>query len=179
MLTLRALMQFTPDAMKKRALKVGIRLIKSTIDKDDEGVFKKVELRAIATTIPRIVIFKIYMVKGNKFTINSPTWVHCSGENYLYQWEVANTMRGSSSIINSNGAMPRITNPRTRPGLCKHAYAAAPLALKAKVKITTDLPEDVERLTRKLSKVAIPKRKVKIKKKPLQKKDTIFRKRRK
>jgi hypothetical protein len=152
MLTLKNLIEMTPPEIQRRGKTVSMAVKSSVLDEDDNGVFKKVIVKALATTIPRIITFKLYQVKGKKFTINSPTWVHCSCENYLYQWEVSNTARGSSSVINSNGAMPRIKNPRLRPGLCKHSYAAALAALKS---ITKDVPikEDIKKTTRKINKI--------------------------
>lgn len=152
MLTLKNLIDMTPDPMKRRSNTVSFTIKSSVFDEDDNGIYKKVVIKAVATTITRIITFKLYKVKSGKITINSPTWVHCSCENYLYQWEVSNTARGSSSVINSNGNMPRIRNPRLRPGLCKHAYAAAIAALKATAK---ELPtkEEVTKTTRKINKV--------------------------
>jgi hypothetical protein len=147
MLTLKNLVSMTAPEIRQRANTVSIIVKSSVLDEDDNGIFKKVIIKSLATTIPRIITFKLYQVKGKKFTINSPVWVHCSCENYLYQWEVSNTARGSSSVINSNGAIPRIRNPRMRPGLCKHSYAAALAALKSVPKETPS-KEDVIKTTR-------------------------------
>lgn len=156
MLSLSALINFTPIPMRKRSNDVKFKKTKSIIDKDENGVYKLVTYRAIATTIPRVITFKVYQLRNKRFTASSSTWVHCSCENYLYQWEVANTARGSSSIMNSNGAMPRIRNPRMRAGLCKHAYRCAQTVLRVSANIAPGI-----RLKKKSTKIGQKKAPIK------------------
>lgn len=49
--------------------------------------------------------------------------------------EVVNTLKRSSDIINSNGELPVIRNPRMIPHLCKHLIALARIAVKAQYKV--------------------------------------------
>jgi hypothetical protein len=58
--------------------------------------------------------------KAPPFTIETPAWVSCSCEYFLYHCEVADTRKYSSSIRYSNGAAPRVTNPQEIGHLCKH-----------------------------------------------------------
>lgn len=52
-----------------------------------------------------------------------PTWITCTCENLLFWDEVALTIKGSSSILHSNGKLPHITNPKLLPMACKHVTA--------------------------------------------------------
>lgn len=51
--------------------------------------------------------------------------VDCGCPDYRYRWAYANNKQdagpmGFQSINQCNGARPKVTNPRLRPGLCKH-----------------------------------------------------------
>ena len=50
-------------------------------------------------------------------------WCSCSCEYFLFHCEFALTQHGASSIINSNGEPPVVTNPRMIPKVCKHVAA--------------------------------------------------------
>ena len=50
-------------------------------------------------------------------------WCTCSCEYWLFHCEYALTEYGASSIINSNGEPPVVTNPRMIPKVCKHIAA--------------------------------------------------------
>jgi len=58
------------------------------------------------------------------FTVESLAWVSCSCEYFLYHCEVADTREDASSVKYSNGAKPKVTNPRMIPHICKHLIAA-------------------------------------------------------
>jgi hypothetical protein len=49
--------------------------------------------------------------------------VSCDCEDFLYRFEVANKSHGASDVQHSNGARPNITNPKLKPGICKHLLA--------------------------------------------------------
>lgn len=71
-------------------------------------------------TMPRTVTIRAY---GPRL-VTAKLWVSCDCPFFLYHAEVANTRKGSSDIIYSNGASPKITNPGGIPHLCKHAISA-------------------------------------------------------
>ena len=135
MLSLFTLIEMSNNGNKERSGTVASKVLNCTLGQDEDGVFKQVTCVAVSDTIPRTIVWRLYQTRNKAFTINSLTWVHCGCEDWTYRWEVADTIRGSSSVINSNGAMPRIRNARTRPGLCKHALACARQALTAKPEI--------------------------------------------
>jgi hypothetical protein len=64
----------------------------------------------------------------------SRCWVWCNCPYFKYHCEVALAHRGSSSIINSNGAPPVFTNPRQIPLICKHGYMTIIRVLKDRKK---------------------------------------------
>ena len=64
----------------------------------------------------------------------SKIWAHCSCPYYTFNVEVVNSLKKSSDVINSNGELPVIRNPRMLPHLCKHLLALAKFATKAKYK---------------------------------------------
>lgn len=68
------------------------------------------------------------------------SWVHCSCEHFLFSCEFALAKRSSSSIINSNGDPPVITNPSLLPMVCKHIIAVA--AIHPKLNLP-ELPENI------------------------------------
>lgn len=61
--------------------------------------------------------------------IANPVWVSCSCNYFRYVCEWALSRYGSSDIIYSNGRPARFTNPRGIGTLCKHIYAALPVAI--------------------------------------------------
>lgn len=63
--------------------------------------------------------------------LETDCWVQCSCPYFLYFCEYANTKAGSSEIEYSNGAKPRVRNPRAIPYVCKHLYKASDKVVKA------------------------------------------------
>jgi len=74
----------------------------------------------------RRVVIRFYEGEISK---EAPVWVSCSCPDFLYRWEVALAHRNNSSVIYSNGAYPKITNPQMTPGVCKHVFRCAATAL--------------------------------------------------
>jgi hypothetical protein len=50
--------------------------------------------------------------------------VTCTCPDFKYRWEVANQRKGNSMLLQSNGNLPVITNPKMKQWMCKHALAA-------------------------------------------------------
>lgn len=71
--------------------------------------------------------FRFYDKPG----VDSRVWCSCNCPMFLYYLEVALTLRGSSSILYSNGRVPKITNPSMKPSLCKHLIQAASDVVKS------------------------------------------------
>lgn len=92
----------------------------SVVEKVDDGVkFREVKAVAMGETVQRNLIMY--------FTGRGPTskvWVSCDCEYFLYHCEVALMKKGSSDENYSNGAFPKITNPRLVAHACKHIVAA-------------------------------------------------------
>lgn len=66
---------------------------------------------------------KVYLNKAGEIPNNPQVFVWCACPWFKYFCEVALAIRGSSYIINANGALPKITNPTSRPQCCKHMLA--------------------------------------------------------
>lgn len=85
---------------------------------------------------PRIHVQRIYAADEN---YKGPLYlcpkikVACDCSNYLFQWETANSTRGVSDIIYSNGDMPIVTNPGLKPGVCKHILKCLMFIVYAKI----------------------------------------------
>lgn len=127
---------------------VGVSFAPSSYGKDSLGYYKSVKGTALTNQpgkkVKKIEIRLYYEEKSGfipnannlrpknysgpksapPFTIDSKAWVSCSCEYFLYHCEVADTKKDSSSIKYSNGAMPKVTNPRMIPHICKHLIAA-------------------------------------------------------
>lgn len=73
---------------------------------------------------------------------NSPCWVSCDCEYFMYHCEVALHRFNASDIVYSDGSFPEITNPRMVPMLCKHLYALAPVLIQMRRQPTgRDIPK--------------------------------------
>jgi hypothetical protein len=133
MLKLADLIRLTPRPIITRSRQASVRVVTARMDVDEIGEHKKVLCSIKADDGPRDGVFKFYD-HGSKNLATSRIWLHCSCPFFLYYLEVALTARKSSSVINSNGAYPRMRNPQLRPYLCKHLFAAAKPAIKARAK---------------------------------------------
>ena len=143
MLSLGKMVQYTDRDVKSKASSVGIAIKVSKIDIDDEDKWYKLisgVSRPSKKGLPHKFTLKIY---GKGTTVRSKAWVHCNCPYFLFNCEVALSLQGSSTVVNSNGRRPRIMNPGMRPKLCKHLMAAARLAIQKKPK-TGALPKDLK-----------------------------------
>jgi len=139
MLYLSTLLRQTPANIRSNAAKVRISRIKASVDTDQTGEHK-LFLASARTRMkgktPWFVTIKLYGTHRADGVMkpSSRCWVHCTCPYFQYYVEVALTARGSSNVIMSNGSFPKIRNPRMRPYLCKHLYAAGLVAPKVRAK---------------------------------------------
>lgn len=128
MLTVEQLLKLTPSKVRYRASYPAIRII---LDQE-AGKFRKIYARtALGNTESSGDSYtQTLRIHGSKkfpsdFVVKplNQMWCHCSCPYFTYYLEVVLQLHGSSRIKNSNGNMPKITNPRLRPYLCKHLYA--------------------------------------------------------
>jgi hypothetical protein len=140
MLTLRQLVVATPRPILSRSLmQCRVHITKATEDLDEFGnTVKECSALVRATDGDRYCTIMIYQPDIKNLAL-SKVWLHCSCPYYTFNVEVVNAMKRSSDILNSNGEMPRIRNPRMIPHLCKHLIALARLAIKAKYKVVGQL----------------------------------------
>ena len=57
----------------------------------------------------------------------------CSCDDFMFRWEYALAMRDGAQILYGNGEPPVDTNPRMKPGCCKHLIALIFLAKQRKI----------------------------------------------
>lgn len=77
--------------------------------------------------------------------------VDCGCPDFRYRWAWANKQRGASvvgpqSLNQAINRAPRITNPTSRPGLCKHILACKQYIEGLMGSFRRDLPDDSEKL---------------------------------
>ncbi len=166
MIYLSQLARLTPAAVQKRP--VFITGVSAFIDKDSIGEFKfvKAMARSQRSTKRYLINVRLYAAKGakvprrGKMKPQNRAWVHCNCGYFRYNVEVALAARGSSNVLSSTGAYPKIRNPRMKPHLCKHLFAAIPkiVSTKPKVRKTEQLDDlDLDQLV-KLLDPFIPKK---------------------
>jgi hypothetical protein len=110
-----------------------MRLVQAWSSVDEKGrMFKGVMVHSRASSVVRLVQFRLYASQKGVPIFDHNAWIHCSCEYWLFYLEVALSTKGSSSIINSNGEYPAIRNPHLQPHVCKHVYAAVPLIARIK-----------------------------------------------
>lgn len=132
MLRLKTLLSRTPANRfaRKRRHPVIAKVTKSVLAMDDGGMFMLMHgksadiqhMREHKSKGPHLQVAKIYMDEDGKIT-NPKTFVWCDCQDFTYRCEVALALRGSSAVVNSNGALPKHTNPNAVPMLCSHGLA--------------------------------------------------------
>ncbi|RLI86131.1 MAG: hypothetical protein DRP01_04865 [Archaeoglobales archaeon] len=99
---------------------------------DLNGAYKQLTYFISCTDGRRRVVIRYY----GEVDKDSPVWVSCSCPDFKFRWEVSLAHRNNTSIIYSNGAYPKITNPQLQPGVCKHVFRCAVTSLG-----TQDVPD--------------------------------------
>jgi hypothetical protein len=122
-LTVEKLVQYTKaynPLIIKRAQNVSVQSLDVVEGEDEDGdPCRDVVAICKGETVPRTVIFRFYGTRNK----NTLAWVSCDCEYFLYHCEVALQKKGSTDVIYSNGARPKITNPRMLAAVCKHCIA--------------------------------------------------------
>lgn len=119
---------------RKRKHPVIAKITKSTLAMDESGLFLMFQGKAVdlhsnkdhnssATHGPYYMLAKLYYNDDQVKMHNPKCFIHCNCADFTYRCEVALAIRGSSVIVNSNGALPHHTNPNSVPHVCKHALA--------------------------------------------------------
>lgn len=102
----------------RKARRVSVRFSAAEEVEDDGATYREVRARAVGSTIPRHVVMRF---RGSGATAKA--WITCDCEYFKFHCEVADTRRGSSDVIHSNGKYPREKNPRGVAHVCKHIAA--------------------------------------------------------
>lgn len=118
---------------RKKKHPVIAKINKATLAMDESGLFMLLTGRSADLLTHKTlhgsrrkvygVLAKLYFDDDGKTIKNPRCFCHCGCDDFKFRSEVALAIRGSSVIVNSNGAFPKITNPTARPQLCKHMLA--------------------------------------------------------
>lgn len=133
MVTLKTILQKTPldILMRKRKNPVIAKITRANLMMDDNGLFvlfhgKAVDVHTHKTSKkskgPYLQLAKLYYSEDGGVS-NPKTFVWCDCADFTYRCETSLALRGSSAVINSNGSLPRVTNPTVVPRVCKHSLA--------------------------------------------------------
>ncbi len=143
---MRKLIRATPHKILLRAaIQCRTTITRAILEVDEFGNKRKNVAGLVrATDGDRFVVVMFYEPEKTALG-ESKVWVHCSCPYYLYHCEVVNAKHKSSDIINSNGQLPLVRNPRMIPHVCKHLVAMARIAVKAKAKDMTKAKEEKEK----------------------------------
>lgn len=145
-LTLRQLARLTPRNIQENAGPCRPRPLEVVMGSNAIGVFKKVRFTTTCIQDPHIQTVQLFT--GNPRPIekreellghlptdnslwNSPVWVSCDCEYWMFTCEFAVARYGSTAILYCNGEPPVMTNPKMMPRLCKHLFHVAHYAVKA------------------------------------------------
>jgi|APGre2960657505_1045072.scaffolds.fasta_scaffold01006_13 hypothetical protein len=127
---IKSLIKLTPQKVRYRASYPKILYLDDKVDKSGEyrTIFAKLGLGNEESTGDVYTLnLRCHGTKKNPTDFilvpDSLVWLHCSCPYFTYYLETVLQLHGSSQIYNSNGNLPKITNPRLRPYLCKHLYA--------------------------------------------------------
>lgn len=116
----------TPSNIHRNSQNCRAKVTSSVVNSDAGGEHFLVKGLAMDPTTTKTnyrQIAKVYMNNQGLVPNNPKVFVWCGCPWFKYFCEVALAIRGSSYIINANGALPKITNPTARPQVCKHMLA--------------------------------------------------------
>ena len=140
-MTLKELIIATPDNIRERSY--GVRLVERHFEAGSMDGFRRTYYK-YKTFYNQTRVYSISSKasggSGRKHksfirfygpvSTDTPVWVWCSCENFKFVLETVLSGLDSSSIKNSNGEQPNVTNPLKIPYLCKHLFKAQKWALQ-------------------------------------------------
>ena len=141
MVNLKVVVQKTPVKIHRNSLRCRARITSATMNADGFGVYHVFKGRVIdptTTRTPYPQIIKMYTDRRGNIPDNPKIFCWCGCAWFKYNCEVALAIRGSSAIISTNGALPKLTNPTSRPQVCKHMLTFLKACWKAKERIDTN-----------------------------------------
>ncbi len=141
MFTVAQMRKATSWKIRQNSKTCKTRLIRATMEIDKRGLlYRRALFHSWHTDGMRKVEIRLY---GDLNQIGRyRTYIHCSCPYFLFHSEVALYLKGSSSIINSNGNLPHVTNPYLKPKLCKHAFSATTMLKRIVFKKNPKISED-------------------------------------
>ncbi len=130
---------------EKKTIGKKLTTLKKTTDKGRKERSDKVHIKHITTILDagkyiREYLYETYTETKSKYRTSirsiSPenpdlkggagdVIVSCSCPDFMYRWEVALAVKNAAKVKYSNGAYPKITNPKGKTSICKHLVAIA------------------------------------------------------
>ncbi len=167
MVKLKQILRATPMKIHRNSARCVARITSAEVFLDDNGAFKFMQGHVVdppapgpwpGSRGPYTVIAKLYMSETKEAVENPKVFIWCDCEYFKFHCETSLAIRGSSAIINSNGALPKVTNPGGRPQVCKHCLAFLRKAQMRKQFLTskTNQAQKDARLSTALSKATPP-----------------------
>lgn len=155
-MTLKELIIATPDQIRERSY--GVRLIQRHLEAGSMDGFRRTYYK-YKTFYNQARTYSVSSRasggSGQKHrslirfygpvAIDTPVWVWCDCKYFLFYQEKVLSDLDSSSIKNSNGEEPNVTNPLKIPYLCKHLFKAQKWALQQKGNPALDKMEALEK----------------------------------
>ena len=126
MIHMVTILQRTPGNIHRNSANCRSKVTASVINSDAGGEHFLVKGLAMDPTTTKTnyrMVVKLYLSDKGLLPNNPKVFIWCGCPWFKYFCEVALAIRGSSYIINSNGALPKITNPTAKPQVCKHCLA--------------------------------------------------------
>lgn len=130
MLRLKQILTRTPIVVHRRSKRCIAKVTDADIYMDDAGVFRFLQGSVVdppapgpwkTSRGPYRCLCKLYF--SEIAPSNPKVFIWCDCEWFTYNCETSLAIRGSSAIINSNGSLPKVTNPTGKPQVCKHCLA--------------------------------------------------------
>lgn len=98
---------------------VKIRKLKTRTPKQTKGVFGIAEATTRSLEKDAWSSYETVI----EFYPKKKVILSCGCPDFMYRWEYALAKKGAARIVYGNGEPPGATNPRNRPGACKHIVA--------------------------------------------------------
>lgn len=157
MITLKTILSRTPVEIlqRKRKHPVIAKVTRAHLMMDDNGLFVLFHGKAVDLHThrhgnkpkgPYLQLAKLYYAEDGSVG-NPKTFCFCDCSDFKFRCETALALRGSSAIINSNGALPKLTNPNVIPRACKHTLAFLEKAAR-QFRTQDEFPEGKPKMSR-------------------------------
>ena len=128
-LTAKYLLKMTPSYVRNRGGSVALVSAKKS---KKYNIWKTITRTNILGEKPRKHMQEITLLSGESVSKSGKIKVSCDCGFFLYVCEVALYLQGAADIIYSNGELPKTTNPKKVPLVCKHLHTVLKRIISSK-----------------------------------------------